>query len=277
MSRSGLTKSEVGITLAVVMILIVLILPAIEQSREAARRSTCKNNLHSLGLALYNYHDVHKGFPPGCAGPHSFPVDRQWSYAPFLHPYLAKLGYPLANISLAWDDPGQQPYQQESTDEMRPTPGPLKQWIEYRCPSDPRQFELYGQPHISYAGVLGINPEAGFLERNNPRAGLWAYESQTDQDDVIDGKTQTLMLCESMSHTGCWLACGSATLREIDPQDTPYLSASDFNRPYGSSHTGGAQALLADGSVRFFNEDINPQVFKALCTIAGEEEVPAEW
>lgn len=275
MSRAGVTKIEVTVVLVVLFVLVLLILPAIQQAREAARRSSCKNNLKSLGLAIHNYHDVYKGFPPGCAGPHSLAVDKQWSYLPDLGYYLQHYGDIQADKSLAWDDPAHRPFtlhiwlngveegENEIDVKLHPPMGTL-------CPSDPRKFEIYGQPHTSYAGVLGIGPEAGFLERDNPRAGVWAYEAQTSLDDIAGGTSETLMLCESMSHTGCWLACGSATLREIDPQDTPYLSSSDHTRPFGSAHTGGAQAVLADGSVRFISETIDPQVFKALCTIAEE-------
>jgi prepilin-type N-terminal cleavage/methylation domain-containing protein/prepilin-type processing-associated H-X9-DG protein len=59
----GFTLIELLVVIAIIAILIALLLPAVQQAREAARRSSCKNNLKQIGLALHNYHDVHKRFP----------------------------------------------------------------------------------------------------------------------------------------------------------------------------------------------------------------------
>ncbi|MEM1061771.1 MAG: DUF1559 domain-containing protein [Planctomycetota bacterium] len=64
-SRRGFTLIELLVVIAVIAIIVALLLPAVQQAREAARRTACKNNLKQLALAAHNYHDVHATFPPG--------------------------------------------------------------------------------------------------------------------------------------------------------------------------------------------------------------------
>lgn len=63
--RRGFTLIELLVVIAIIAILIALLLPAVQQAREAARRTQCKNNLKQLGIAMHNYHDVYQRFPGG--------------------------------------------------------------------------------------------------------------------------------------------------------------------------------------------------------------------
>lgn len=91
--KRGFTLIELLVVIAIIAILIALLLPAVQQAREAARRSTCKNNLKQIGIALHNYHDTHSVLPPGVlmfddGSGDPDPDLGNWGWNTFLLPYI---------------------------------------------------------------------------------------------------------------------------------------------------------------------------------------------
>ncbi len=155
--RRGFTLIELLVVIAIIAVLIALLLPAVQQAREAARRSQCKNNLKQIGLALHNYHDVYGRFPlaqgptvttiPG--GEDNVNQYRSRSALLAMLPYLDQAAlYNQFN----------QNYRVDFTDAakncnngvLRSTPLAV-----FKCPSD---LQYSGAPGCNYGGSAGAHP-----------------------------------------------------------------------------------------------------------------------
>ena len=139
--RRGLTWVEVIIVLGIIAVLVALLLPAVEESRSAARRTQCKNNLKQLGLALHNYHDTCRTFPPGFVlntnGPYL-----GWGWGLQILPYI-DCSPQYNNISSVFSDGLQ----------SLPELSDLSRSPVYLCPSDENSSTL---PHtlVSTSNVI---------------------------------------------------------------------------------------------------------------------------
>ena len=152
-ARTGFTLIELLVVIAIIAVLIALLLPAVQQAREAARRSQCKNNLKQMGLALHNYHDTYNRFPlPGllCVNPGASPgvggllTTSNWTLATLPYNDQAPV-YNAYNLNYsAW-----QPVNTAAVQTRLPV---------YLCPSTPRSNAIsYTLPAALLGGLVTAN------------------------------------------------------------------------------------------------------------------------
>ncbi len=298
--RPAFTLIELLVVIAIIAILVALLLPAVQQAREAARRSSCKNNLKQIGLAMHNYHDTHRTFPYGVrhAGDSSAMHERE-TWMQQLLPFVEQA--PLYDI-----------YSADTTMGIWGIPVSIGATVipVLMCPSDPSTpgFNYRGLFEGSYVGCAGSTRIR--MNDTNPNNvamnGILYMQSKTQMRDIIDGTSNTIMHSEAIirGKTGIgWGAAGqywgggrwgSGMFTTLEPPNTsiadehyscksvvlnaPCISTNstaditiqNFARSY---HTGGAQCLLADGAVRFVSENVDRGTFHALGTRAGGEVV----
>ncbi|WP_417382345.1 DUF1559 domain-containing protein [Gimesia sp.] len=289
-TRRGFTLIELLVVIAIIAILIALLLPAVQQAREAARRSTCKNNLKQIGLALHNYHETHSVLPSGWIGVQpgvgpNVEYGSGWGWGTMILPFMDQSAlYKQINFNLDINDSAQTP---GLIDIVMPA---------YRCPSDPADntFELEeeGSPGTvlarlataNYIGVFGSEElddcETVAPGTNCQSSGLFYQNSNTRFRDITDGTSQTLFVGERRTDaTAGWYSTWVGAVPEGEETFSRVLGATDHvpNDPaahfddFSSHHTGGAQFLFGDGRVRFISENIDKNVYQSLSSIRGGE------
>ncbi len=232
----GGSGSSTGLIIAVVVggvllvcggVMAALLIPAVGQAREAARRAQCKNNLKQIGLALHNYHDTHRSFPAAHLNDAQGQPKLSWrvSILPFAdEPQL----FNAYSFNDAWDSPS-------NSRLLNPMPR------TYACPS----HGAPGSTNTCYAAITGDNTAMG--------AGKCVRLG-----DITDGSSNTLLIVEACRLNIPWMK----------PQDIDAATFTRIGDPNGVSsfHTGGAHILLADGSVRFLSNNVDPELVKLLIT-----------
>src|SRR5207248_2816468 len=118
----------------------------------------------------------------------------------------------------------------------------------------------------NYIGIAGLGPDAATLPAEDPGAGMFGYERKLSLRDLGDRKSTLLAAVETARTSGAWTASGPPTVRGVEEGGPPYLGA---DGQFGGTHRGGANALFADGSVRFLQDSLDPQVFRAMATVRG--------
>ncbi|MBI5760860.1 MAG: DUF1559 domain-containing protein [Planctomycetales bacterium] len=195
-NRRGFTLLELLVVIAIIAVLIALLLPAVQQAREAARRTQCRNHLKQLGLALNNYHDAHNTLPPGRMRSDVDGAGRCFSAYPHLLPYLEAMSlYNQVNFNADPDDPAM-------------NGKALSQTIPFfLCPSDSSQIlqsnVVNGVIVNSAVHNYPLNTGTTYpVSPRNPGAvpvtGVFFENSWVRFASILDGSSQTICISETI-------------------------------------------------------------------------------
>ncbi|QDU74986.1 hypothetical protein Pan97_20060 [Bremerella volcania] len=313
--RHAFTLVELLVVIAIIGVLIALLLPAVQQAREAARRMQCTNNLKQLGLAMHNYHDVVGSLPPAYVFTGDTSHDRiaLWSWGAMLAPYFEQnSAYDRLDIR---GNTAVAAVNNNAKRNIIQTP-----LSAVRCPSDagPEKHNdsVAARKYrdtiadVNRHGIVSnyvVNNSSGQIRNfrgtpNSDADGAFYRNSDVGFRDLVDGTSNTILIGErSYLHPLAGnnepqgaMFWGTSGYFDGDGKGLGSVSAgghrkincpenNQCRRSYTSMHPGGAQFCLGDGSVRFIAETIehntNANVnstFEFLLSIA-DGNVPGEF
>ncbi len=285
--RVGFTLIELLVVIAIIGILIALLLPAVQQAREAARRTQCKNNLKQIGLAMHNYHDIFNVIPPGDL---SGGYTRTSAFVSIL-PQIDQAGmFSQYNFN--------RPHTDASNMQV------VSQRIPaYLCPSAVIRrsvptpgCDINNRAPGTYAGSSGSGDPWGTRTTGNANNGLIVnlHSGPVRFGDVTDGLSSTLLVGESAWNFPDYVFSSGPCLGQVRfgftywsspyPLSTLFTTRGPFNpqrldgdqtrlASFRSDHVGGAHFVFGDGTVRFLSENTDRNLLNSLATRSGNDVV----
>ena len=239
---------------AAVPVLVALLLPAVQQARQAARRTQSANNLKQLGLAMHNYADVYNHFPQGTIPNEKLKPEERLSWIVSVLPFIEQNNlYDVIDQDKGWED-------EVNADALK-VQLPVLQNPGFGV--DDEEF-----PPTQYVGISGWGKDSAMLPKGHERAGIFGYDRKTRFADILDGTSNTVAVSEASHSFDAWGAGGSGTVRGFE--NKPYINGPDG---IGGPFAGGANMLLGDGSVRFISENIDPQIMERLAAMADGQAI----
>lgn len=269
---TGFTLVELLVVIAIIGTLVGMLLPAVQRVRESGRKTACGNQLKNMSLAVLNYENARKVFPPGkeVKPRDGLPNGTEHAWSSFVMPFLElDIVYGKIDFRKFWNAPGGNDTISDAN------------IAGYVCPSGIVRFP----GKMDYGGIEGsyiiTTGRTEFLPDANRRGILIAVDGAELPPiramSVTDGLSRTLLVGESVDR-------GQSPAPDVDLDanirwargTNCFAQAERFiNTPRSenlrSNHVDGAHAAFADGRLAFLNDSMDPDVLSAMCTRNGEE------
>jgi prepilin-type N-terminal cleavage/methylation domain-containing protein/prepilin-type processing-associated H-X9-DG protein len=312
--RRGFTLIELLVVIAIIAVLIALLLPAVQAAREAARRSQCVNNLKQLGLAMHNYESTNTSFPIGRMGSgYSYPNDpsgsnnrRTWLLS--ILPYVEQVSiFQATNFSLPFYNIANTTTRMASVASFHCPSDPNTNTISQASTPYPRRKGNYlvnwGNTTFWQNGGQDPQPFVGPQDTVTFGGAPFTANYARGISYFVDGTSNTLLMGEVMvtqenptdtrgdffnDDYGCAMFMAYTTPNSQIPdqmntyctypylQNPPCKNVAPVFLAARSFHSGGVNALLADGSVRFVKNTVDRNAWRGLSTPSGGEVISAD-
>jgi prepilin-type N-terminal cleavage/methylation domain-containing protein/prepilin-type processing-associated H-X9-DG protein len=280
--RRAFTLIELLVVIAIIGVLIALLLPAVQKVREAANRTTCKNNLKQIGLAFHNHHDVHGYFPTGgwdwsepptyTSGQPAVGADQRAGWGFQILPFLEG--------DNAWKGGS------AATDQDRILVAIGMSGKVFFCPSRRAPQAITFSDPDYLGGISAAHALCDYAASNLEGTGVVQAVTPVRIAQITDGTTNTLMVGEKrlnlsnlgqrqdaddIGYSSGWSGDTIRSVKESPEQD--YFGADPEEVLFGSSHPGRFNAVFADGAVRTIPYGLDPDIFYRLGDISDGDVV----